>query len=198
MRGSVRRGFAAVGVVAALVVAVPGSGQASTGCGVAVCAEANAVAAWTCTTTDNISPGYDLIECSGRATPSGRGYSQLSVPGSLTWSGTTEYGYSFDGGMTWNRYPGPSTSASTCTWAGLGEDTCGGTGTAATQGVGGPIPWGACINTYYGWDLEVSATVTATATKSVPVLGPIDSGTTTETAAAKLSQVPQSERCAFQ
>lgn len=151
---------------------------------------------WDCTTTDQV--GYDYIECRGVARPEARGYSSTAIPGSVTWSGTTSYGYSFDGGMTWFTNPGPSTPPQTCTWAGLGENTCGGSGNEAPSGIGGPIPWGSCIDTWFSFDLEITASVTATATKSLLVLGPVDTAAATETVSARVSDLPVSERCAFQ
>jgi len=196
MHRSLRRGLAAVAVVAGIFATVPGSVQAATQCGVAVCAQATATATWTCRTTDNIIPGHDLIECLGLATPGGRGYSDLSIPGSLTWSGTTESKYIY--GMQTYPSPGPASAPTTCTWAGLGEDECGGSGNAVTSGVGGYIPHGACINTYFNFDVELSASSSATASKTLPLgLPQVDGATATETASAKLSDVPPAERCAF-
>ncbi|HEX9711879.1 MAG TPA: hypothetical protein VGB52_04910 [Actinomycetota bacterium] len=197
MNRSMRRGFAAVAVVAGLVVSAPGAVQASTQCGLVVCVDAVAVAAWSCTTTDNIIPGHDLIECRGVANPTARGYSQQSIPGSLTWSGTTQFRQIYSFGDY--SYPGPATPPTTCTWAGLGEDSCGGSGQEAVFATSGYIPWGSCLDTYFNFDLEVSATVTATASKTLPLgLPTIDSATATEGLTAALSGVSVTERCAFQ
>jgi hypothetical protein len=186
-----RRAAIALAVIASLMLSIPVSAQADQQCGLLVCADATSAAGWNCEifTMGN----FGFASCYGDGSGAAGGHSDLSIPGSAFWDVTVTC--TIHAGAT--TYPcgvgreGPHT----CTWAGLGEDACGGSfGQGGFGPFGVPLAPGQCVRQAMDpgqFDVEIEATATSTASKSLLMLGELESMVASEQTSAFLSQVPE-------
>lgn len=189
-RCSARRIVLGVAVIATMVLSVPGPAVAATECGLLVCADAESDAGWSCEVFSSGSFGFAL--CNGFGSGTGGGHSDLAIPGSAVFSTTIECTVHTASGL----FPcgGAADGPNLCTWAGLGENAC---GRSFSRGGFGPFGFGLgpgeCVSdalTAMAFDVEITTSTDSEASKSLLILGPLETVTATETTTALLSALP--------
>ena len=196
MRGTMKRATLAAVVLGLVVASAPTmAGAATESCGITVCVEADAVAEWDC----GIDAGYGFYAyyvCESTVEAVVEGRSDLSVPGTLEYAVDTNACKVVFGDGFGYQCGSQAQDIGTCVFAGLGEDSCSG-----IVAPGGGIFYlylepGQCIrHILVGADADVLATATAsgTVTKSLPILGEVDSASASETATGSMKALPMNE-----
>lgn len=188
-----RRMLIALAVTSATVLGAQAPAVADTNCGRLVCAHTEAAAHFECEVAP--SPmGGQVAECFAVTLGIASGSSPVMVPGSAEWSVSADCTWSSGGGLFGCGHN--DRDPQVCSWAGLGENGCGGRMDETFGPIQIPLPPGECIGQRLratDSDVIVSALASSAASKGLPLVGQVDQASSNELATIHLSDIPDGD-----